>query len=132
MTQQAPGWFSQNWKWLAAVGCLLPTMCCGVFSVAALVLDEGGTPPAARVDCGTPGPGGVDCDVKRTAGERAFEACWNLEITCTNKSKMVASACGSLAAGVTSGKVNIPVADFSNQEACDAPASGEVQQLVIN
>jgi len=28
---QQPGWFSRNWKWLLALGCLLPMMCCGIF-----------------------------------------------------------------------------------------------------
>lgn len=31
--QQQPGWFSRNWKWLVGLGCLLPIMCCGIFSV---------------------------------------------------------------------------------------------------
>lgn len=30
---QQPGWFSRNWKWLLAVGCLVPMLCCGVFGV---------------------------------------------------------------------------------------------------
>jgi len=28
-----PGWFSRNWKWVVALGCGLPLLCCGVFGV---------------------------------------------------------------------------------------------------
>lgn len=85
----------------------------------------------ARVDCGTPGPGGVDCELKRTSGEGAFKACWDLEITCTNGAKMVGQGCGTVGRGEAAGTANMPVAAFSNQDACDAPASGAVQNLVI-
>ncbi|MFZ5446063.1 MAG: hypothetical protein ACOZQL_39085 [Myxococcota bacterium] len=87
--------------------------------------------PSARVDCGVPGPNGVDCDVKRTAGKAALKACWNLEITCVNGGKMVASACHELAAGAKAGVANMPVASFSNQDQCDAPKSGAVKNLVV-
>jgi hypothetical protein len=135
MTPQPPAaapqqsWFSRNWKLLAGVGCLGSLLCCGGFSVVAALLGQ--AQPAARVDCGTPGPGGVDCDIKRTEGLSAFKACWELEITCTNQAKMVGKACGSVALGTDAATVNMPVSAFSNQDRCDAPASGVVQQLVI-
>lgn len=87
--------------------------------------------PSARVDCGTPGPGGVDCVIKRTAGEGSFKACWDLEITCANGGKMVASACQGVKAGAAEGTANLPAASFSNQDQCDAPKSGAVKKLVV-
>ena len=98
----------------------------------ALGLAESATTPAARVDCGTPGPGGVDCVIKRTAGEAGFEACWELAITCANQGVMVGSGCGKVARGATSATMNMPVSSFSNQEGCDAPKSGAVEKLTVD
>lgn len=156
MTPQPPpaqqSWFGRNWKWLVGLGCLGSLLCCGGFSVVAALLNpelqkaidvkvdpakpagEPGTDdalPSARVDCGTPGPDGVDCTIKRTGGSAGLQACWDLEITCTNGGKMVGHACGPLAAGRKSVVVNLPVSSFSNQDQCDAPASGAVQELVV-
>ena len=88
-------------------------------------------PVAARVDCGTPGPHGVDCTVTRTGGDGAFQACWDLVITCRNEGVMSASACHGMAGGQGLSTQNMPVADFSGQQACDAPASGQVERLQI-
>jgi hypothetical protein len=125
-------WFARYWMWLVGGGCLAALLCCGVFSllggVAALAAQEA---DAARVDCGTPGPSGVDCEVKRTAGTGAFEACWDLEIACTNQSTMVGHACGTVAAAQPRTTVTMAVSTFSNQDACDAPARGEVKNLVV-
>jgi len=140
---QQPGWFSRNWKWLAAAGCVMAFGCCGLFGLVAYLGSQQVDPEltrqlanlagddAARVDCGTPGPGGVDCDLKRTGGARRLNACWDLEITCANGGKMVGHACGDIAAGAPSGTVNMPVASFSNQDGCDAPKSGAVVNLVV-
>ena len=97
-------------------------------SLAACTVTES---EAARVDCGAPGPGGVDCTVQRTAGSGGFEACWDLVITCRNGGEMSGNACHSLVAGAGAGVQNMPVASFSNQDACDAPASGRVERLKI-
>jgi hypothetical protein len=148
-----PGWFSRNWKWLVGVGCLGALGCCGVFSAAAyFVQQEADTAineatrgavnrdalsagsddvDGARVDCGTPGPEGVDCDLKRTSGRTAFKACWDLEITCANGGVMVGHGCGTVAAGEAAGKANMPVAGFSNQDGCDAPKAGVVKALTV-
>jgi hypothetical protein len=156
-----PGWFSRNWKWVVGVGCLGTLMCCGVFSAAAYFLKdqaeavvneaandamkEAAKQPAndaprgaqgddvdgARVDCGTPGPEGVDCDIKRTSGRTSFQACWDLEITCANGGVMVGHGCGTIAAGEAAGTVNLPVSAFSNQDGCDAPKAGAVQNLTV-
>lgn len=127
-----PSWFKRNWIWVVVLGgCLGSSMCCGVFGllgVGASMLDE---PVAARVDCGTPGPDGVDCDLERTAGTGALKSCWDLEITCANQGVMVGHACGKLASGATGSKVNMPVAGFSNQAACDAPKNGVVMRLTV-
>jgi hypothetical protein len=86
---------------------------------------------AARVDCGTPGPHGVDCQVRRTGGDGAFEACWSLAITCQNGGVMNGSSCHAMAAGAAEGTANMPVAGFSGQDSCDVPASGKVEQLKV-
>lgn len=126
---QAPGWFSKNWKWLVGLGCLMPTLCCGgVMVVSALMPPEDN---AAEVTCGTPGPAGVECDVHRSAGETAFKACWDLEITCTNAGVMVGSSCAKMPAGETDVTVNLPPDVFSNQAGCDEPANGAVKNLVV-
>jgi hypothetical protein len=143
------GWFSRNWKWLVGCGCLLALLCCGAFSVLAYAMKDAGVDAfnvaqksdqplvkvtetdGARVDCGAPGPGGVDCDVKRTSGGGALEACWDLDITCANGAVMRGHACGTLGAGEAATTVNMPVSAFSNQDACDAPARGAVQNLVV-
>ncbi|MDO5505454.1 MAG: hypothetical protein Q4F49_04065 [Pseudoxanthomonas suwonensis] len=88
-------------------------------------------PAAARVDCGTPGPHGVDCQVVRTGGPGAFEACWDLEISCQNNGVMTGASCHQVADGVPSGTQNMPVASFRNTEACDVPTSGQVRNLKI-
>lgn len=131
-------WFKKNWMWLAGAGCAIPLMCCGATMVLGLVMDDSktspvriGALPAARVDCGTPGPDGVDCDVKRTEGTAALEACWDLEITCNNGGVMSGHACGELGDGEGSTVTNMPVADFSNQDGCDAPKSGAVKNLSV-
>ncbi|MEW6431176.1 MAG: hypothetical protein AB1730_06670 [Myxococcota bacterium] len=85
----------------------------------------------ARVDCGQPGPGGVDCEVKRTSGDGKLKACWDLDITCDNGGVMSAHGCGTLGAGEPRGTVNMPVSAFSNQDACDVPTSGAVKNLVV-
>ncbi len=135
-------WFSKNWKWLVGLGCVVPVVCCMSGVVLSLLLDDGasqanapvvrvGELPAARVDCGAPGPEGVDCAIKRTAGTGGLEACWDLDITCTNGGVMTAHACGELAEGANTGSVNMPVSGFSNQAGCDAPSSGAVKQLTV-
>lgn len=102
----------------------------GLFAIGVLS-SCGEDKSAARVDCGVPGPTGVECDVKRTAGNGAFKACWNLEISCANGQKMVGAACQGVAAGAASGKANMAVSTFSNQDKCDAPKNGAVTNLVI-
>lgn len=125
-------WFSRNWKWLLVLALLVPLLCCGsLMALGGLAALFGSEPDAARVDCGTPGPEGVDCEVKRTAGLTSFEACWDLEITCTNQAVMVGHACSTLAAGQQAGKATMPVSAFSNQEGCDAPKAGVVTNLVV-
>jgi hypothetical protein len=86
---------------------------------------------AARVDCGTPGPHGVDCKIQRTGGDGSFKACWNLVITCQNGGEMIGAACHDMDAGESQGTQNMPVAGFSAQESCDVPASGKVERLKI-
>lgn len=86
---------------------------------------------AARVDCGTPSPNGVDCRIVRTGGDSAFKACWDLVITCQNGGAMTGSTCHEMAAGIGEGSQNMPVSAFSNQATCDAPASGKVERLKI-
>jgi len=86
---------------------------------------------AARVDCGTPGPHGVDCQVRRTGGSGSFEACWDLVIACRNGGEMTGSACHGMVAGETEGSKNMAVAGFSNQNACDVPSAGSVERLKI-
>lgn len=108
--------------------------CCGlgtVLLVGGAVASEAASASAARVDCGTPGPSGVDCEVKRTEGLGGFRACWDLEITCENGGKMRGHACGSVPAGGEGATVNMPVASFSNQDACDAPKQGAVLNLAV-
>jgi hypothetical protein len=139
-----PSWFSQNWKLLAGLGCLLAVMCCGLVGVVGWLtasnlppVPELDGPPAqqaddaARVDCGTPGPDGVDCVVQRTGGANALLACWTLEITCANQGVMVGESCGKVEAGEQRASVNMPVAGFSNQEGCDAPKGGAVKGLTV-
>lgn len=94
----------------------------------AVANDEEGT----RVDCGEPGPSGVDCDIKRTGGSAKLESCWDLEITCENGGVMKGHACGTLAAGAKKAVKNMPVSSFENQDACDVPKSGQVTNLVVN
>lgn len=146
--------------WLAGGGCLLAVMCCGLLGVLGLLtasqlppspefdapptreaderpVREGDRPAtreavdAARVDCGTPGPEGVDCVVQRTGGTGPLEACWTLEITCANQGVMVGEACGTAAAGEERSVVNMPVSAFSNQDGCDAPKAGAVKGLTV-
>lgn len=146
---QQQSWFSKNWMWVAGGGCLVLACCAfaSLFAAGALAsqLPDQPTQPttdeptprgpasttAARVDCGTPGPEGVDCEIKRTGGSAAFQACWDLEITCVNGGVMVGQGCGSIAAQAAGGTVNLPVASFSNQEGCDAPRQGTVKNLVV-
>lgn len=134
-------WFSKNWKWLVGLGCGVPVLCCLTGTVASLILGDAapdvdpilnvGELPSARVDCGEPGPAGVDCVVKRSGGEGALEACWDLEITCQNGGVMSAHACGSLTRGQPATTAVLPAAAFSNQDGCDAPKSGAVVNLSV-
>ena len=127
-----PGWFSRNWKWLIALAVLVPMLCCGsLIALGGLAALFGSEPDAVQVDCGTPGPEGVDCDLKRTAGVTTFEACWDLEITCANQAVMVGHACSKVPAGQQTGKANMLVSAFSNQDKCDAPKAGVVTNLVV-
>lgn len=104
-----------------------------VLSVAGLALAACTVtePDAARVDCGTPGPNGVDCQVQRTGGDGAFQACWDLVISCRNGGSMTGQACHRMAAGVAEGTENMPAAGFSGQDSCDVPASGAVERLKV-
>lgn len=86
---------------------------------------------AARVDCGTPGPHGVDCTIKRTAGSGNFEACWDLVIGCQNKGEMSGGACHKVSAAESEASETMPVASFSNQASCDVPISGRVERLKV-
>lgn len=123
------GWFSQNWKWLVGLGCLGSLLCCGGSAVVAAVLGQ--DLPAASVNCGKPGPGGVDCDVARTSGTGAFKACWDLEITCANRGTMLGHACATVGAAEKTLVANMPADGFSNQDACDVPTAGTVKDLVV-
>ena len=87
---------------------------------------------AARVDCGKPGPGGVDCQIQRTGGDSDFEACWELVITCQNDEEMRGSVCHVVPKGAATATANMPVSTFSNQTGCDVPAAGRVDNLQIN
>lgn len=104
-----------------ATAALLPVAC-------TVVSEE---PASARVDCGTPGPHGVDCRIQRTGGTGGFEACWTLVIGCGNGGGMSAATCHEVAAGIAGSSANMPVAGFSNQDTCDVPASGRVERLRI-
>lgn len=84
-----------------------------------------------RVDCGAPGPEGVDCDLKRTSGSSAVHVCWDLEITCANGGKMRGSRCHDIAAADKDAKANMPVDKFSDQDKCDTPKGGAVLNLVV-
>lgn len=137
---QPPSWFSRNWMWLVAVFVVGPMICCGSCAVLGLVADDGASTspivrvtdlPSARVDCGEPGPGGVDCVLKRTDGAAALNACWDLDITCNNGGVMSGHGCGGLDANVPTATINIPAADFANQEGCDVPKQGAVKNLQI-
>ena len=88
-------------------------------------------PDSARVDCGAPGPHGVDCQIQRTGGDGGFEACWDLVVSCQNGGEMTGSACHEMAAADSQGSENMPVAGFSSQDSCDVPASGSVEHLKI-
>lgn len=88
-------------------------------------------PDAARVDCGTPGPHGVECKIQRTAGNGGFEACWDLAITCRNKGEMSGGACHKVAPGKNEASEIMPVQSFSNQASCDVPTFGRVERLKI-
>lgn len=102
--------------------------CAGLMLAACVRVSER---DAARVDCGTPGPHGVDCKIQRTAGNGSFEACWDLVITCQNAGAMTGSACHTMAAADSQAGKNMPVAGFSNQASCDVPVSGKVEALKI-
>ncbi|MGY0799655.1 hypothetical protein ACW7G0_11455 [Lysobacter sp. A286] len=104
-------------------------LCIAGLVLAACTIDT--DPDSARVDCGTPGPHGVDCQVQRTGGDGSFEACWDLIITCQNKGEMTGSACHEMTAGKSQGSENMPVAGFSSQDSCDAPVSGSVERLKV-
>jgi len=104
-------------------------LCIVCLALAACTVDT--NPDAARVDCGTPGPHGVDCEIKRTGGDGAFQACWDLAIACQNGGEMTGAACHDMAAGERRGTQNMPVAGFSGQESCDVPAAGAVKQLKV-
>ncbi|MFT3709908.1 MAG: hypothetical protein QM817_19940 [Archangium sp.] len=127
--------FFQQFKWpLIGGGCLLLVMCCAGTAFLGAVANENPGNGSARVDCGTPGPEGVDCVVKRTGAGGGLRPCWDLEITCQNGGVMVGSACGELP-NDTNGEettVNMPVSAFSNQEGCDAPKSGAVKNLIVH
>jgi hypothetical protein len=86
---------------------------------------------AARVDCGTPGPHGVDCTIKRTAGSGGFEVCWDLVITCRNKGEMSGGACHKVAPGKNEASETMPVTSFSNQSSCDVPTAGKVERMKV-
>jgi hypothetical protein len=90
------------------------------------------TDDSVRVDCGTPGPNGVSCDVKRTGGSNKVEACWDLVITCNNGGVMTGAGCAILDGDEQQTKQKMPVDAFDNQDGCDAPKSGAVQDLVVN
>lgn len=106
---------------------LLTFLSAAGISVTGCTVDPGQV--AARVDCGTPGPHGVDCTISRTGGAAAFQACWDLVITCRNQAVMSGSACHDMPAGRELDTGNMPVAAFSGQDACDTPASGQVERL---
>lgn len=86
---------------------------------------------AARVDCGTPGPHGVDCTIKRTAGSGGFEACWDLVISCRNQGEMSGGACHIVTPGKNEASETMPVRSFSHQASCDVPTSGRVERLKV-
>ena len=113
---------------LQTIACAIALSTAGLL-LAACTVDT--NPDSARVDCGTPGPGGVDCQVQRTGGDGGFEACWDLVISCQNGGEMTGSACHEMAAGANEGSENMPVAGFSSQDSCDVPASGKVERLKI-
>ncbi|MBL8915263.1 MAG: hypothetical protein JNM17_31455 [Archangium sp.] len=135
---QQQGFLQRNWKILAGVGCLVMFLCCGVGGLMSWFAAEMGPNAigngSARVDCGTPGPDGVDCVVKRTGAGGGLKPCWDLEITCANGGVMTGSACGELPNDTTDEEttVNMPVSSFSNQDGCDEPKSGAVKRLIVN
>src|SRR3546814_11887514 len=57
--------------------------------LAACTVDT--NPDSARVDCGAPGPHGVDCQIQRTGGDGGFEACWDLVVACQTGGEMTRS-----------------------------------------
>lgn len=139
MTPQAPpppaaqgSWFARNKVLAIAGGCFVLVACCGSSALLAVIFSQPLGNGSARVDCGTPGPGGVDCEVVRTSGGGGLRPCWVLEITCQNGGLMRANACGTLGEGVDQVTVTMPASSFSNQSGCDAPKSGAVKELIVN
>lgn len=140
---QEKGFFAKYGLWLAG-GCGCLTLCCigsmmfggaaavmagldGGFDDAVKVVDT----PSLRVDCGLPGKDGVPCDLKRTAGEGALHACWELDINCDNGVVLTGNACADVPAGVPATKAMMTYDTFGDVKACDTATNQKVKNLDV-
>lgn len=86
---------------------------------------------AARVDCGKPGPHGVECSVQRTGATTAFDACWDLAITCQKGGERVSPTCQRMAVGEPVATATMSVARVAHRNSCGAPVTGKVQRVKV-
>src|SRR3546814_14401485 len=82
--------------------------------LAACTVDT--NPDSARVDCGAPGPHGVECQIQRTGGGGGFEQCRDTVVACENGGATTARVCHEMAAAARHRRQNMPVTGFSSQD----------------
>ncbi|MGY0504995.1 hypothetical protein [Luteimonas sp. e5] len=88
-------------------------------------------PDSADVNCKGADDRGMDCEVKRTAGNKAIEACWDMVVSCRNGEEMKGSACHQLAAEESAGVRNMPLADFAGRDRCDAGIAARIENMKV-
>lgn len=73
---------------------------------------------------------GYNCAVAHQEGEDNVDACWTIDVGCTNGFKASANACQRMSPSSKASKF-VPVADFEPADGCDAASSVSISGVRV-
>lgn len=97
---------------------------------AALALACAGCENKVYVECEGKGEKGFECVVSHKKGSQTAKACWEVNVTCKNGTKVSGSACETVKPEQKVTKV-IPLSELKNLDKCDSASETKVENLKL-